>query len=358
MTRLIFFFNEFTIFNKLFYNSFLSFYLTTFFYKFNIFHQFFAIILSWDNIYQNFFFPTDYQLFFQQYNFTTNSQHLKFIPNLLSNFFIINTNFFNISFSFQIENIFILFCINNLFWLEIVFFFFIIFFIFLKIYQTYFSFLYSFQINFNIFYESFLFFCLNIFNKKFESYEETFCIIILWPWCIFLVITHLINIDNNEIFFIFIEWGLPILFGYFIIFEHIWLFSTHFFIYLNGSKGRKTFFLTLFEDLLTSIILIARISLQLIRGLICGLYHDFFREISEWLINTWHSSIFLFNGFIPFSNNFIKWDITFFFVDCYLIGFCLLFIYFILFLQLIFLLIAVWLFTRCWFISSKRFINV
>ena len=65
-----------------------------------------------------------------------------------------------------------------------------------------------------------------------------------------------------------------------IIFENIYFFSSFIFIYLNGSKTRNLLIFSLFEDLINLFILITRIFLQMIRGLICSFYHDFFREIS------------------------------------------------------------------------------
>jgi hypothetical protein len=95
----------------------------------------------------------------------------------------------------------------------------------------------------------------------------------------------------------------------------------------------------------------------MVRGVICGLYHDFFRELIEYTIDTWESYWFYSGWQLPFFKNYYLIDFFFFFLDWYIISFTLLFIYIILFLQLLFLLIAVWLFCRCWFISSKIAVN-
>jgi len=205
-------------------------------------------------------------------------------------------------------------------------------------------------IRYNIFITSWL----NFASIKFESFEEAFSIIILWPWCIVLIFTHLFTVENNEVFFIFIEWGLPVAYGFLILFESAWLFSTHLLIYLNGARGRRSLIATMIEDCVALIILTSRITLQMIRGLICGFFHDFFREISEYLIDTWELYVYYASWQVPFCKSSFSTDLISFFIDWYLISFILLFIYFILFLQLLFLVIAVWLFCRCWFISIKK----
>ena len=57
----------------------------------------------------------------------------------------------------------------------------------------------------------------------------------------------------------------------------------HIFVYLTGSRGRRSLFVVVLEDLIAFVILLSRVSLQIVRGIICGLYHDFFREIYELL---------------------------------------------------------------------------
>lgn len=211
---------------------------------------------------------------------------------------------------------------------------------------------------FGILYEEFVLTWVNFAGIKFESYEEAICILILWPWCIFLVFTHIFTVESNETFFIFVEWGVPVIYGYLILLESIWLFGVHFFVYLNGSRGRRILTITLIEDIVNFMILLARVTLQMVRGIICGLYHDFFREVTEYLIDTWDIYWYYASVELPFCKNNYLTDFSLFFIDWYIFAFLLLFIYIILFLQLLFLLIAVWLFCRCWFISFKHINNI
>lgn len=209
----------------------------------------------------------------------------------------------------------------------------------------------------SILYEKYILTWINFAGIKFESYEEAICIIILWPWCVFLVFTHIFTLENNEVFFIFVEWGLPILYGYLVLLESLVLFGSYFFIYLNGARGRKFLIITIIEDLISFVILISRVTLQIIRGIICGLYHDFFREIIEFTIDNWEMYWFYINWKTPFIEQSYVMDYILFFIDWYIIAFLVFFIYILLFLQLLFLLIAVWLFCRCWFISSSVIVD-
>lgn len=240
------------------------------------------------------------------------------------------------------------------YWLEISFILFFMLLISLKFYNSYFQLFLANQSFLTLNYEIFLLVQINMIFIKFESLDEAFNVIIFWPWCLMLVFTHLIFWNNNEFFFIFIEWGLPVVYGYFIICEYFWNFGSYFFIYLNGTRGRRSLLFTIIEDLVAFFILIARVSLQMIRGLICGLYHDFFREITEYIIDTWDIFFLLYSWRLPFFSMTPFFDLMLFFINVYLIAFTLLFIYFVLFLQLLFLLIAVWLFARCWFISKTK----
>jgi hypothetical protein len=162
-------------------------------------------------------------------------------------------------------------------------------------------------------YEEFILLWVNFASIKFESYEEALCIIILWPWCIFLVFTHIFSIENNEVFFIFVEWGLPVVYGYLILIESIWLFGVYFLVYLNGGRGRKFLLVTLVEDLIAFIILLARVTLQVVRGIICGLYHDFFKELTEYIIDTWESYRLYAIWQVPFIKKYYPLDYIFFF---------------------------------------------
>lgn len=205
--------------------------------------------------------------------------------------------------------------------------------------------------NFISFYKNFINLWVSFTGIKFESFEETFCVIVLWPWCIFLVFTHVFFLENNEVFFVFMEWGLPVIIGFMIILESLWVFGCHIFIYLTGSRGRRFFFIVIIEDLVAFSILLSRVTLQIVRGIICAFYHDFFRDIFELITYLW-DDIFVFSDIGLFEEGLLL-RFLIFFVDIYFMSMMLFFVYFILFLQLLFLLIAVWLFCRCWFISSR-----
>jgi hypothetical protein len=142
-------------------------------------------------------------------------------------------------------------------------------------------------LNFFYFYKKFLLVWVNFISIKFESYEESLTTFIFWPWCIFLIFTHLVEIENQEVFFIFIEWGLPIIYGFILISEYIFNFGKYIYIYLNGAKGRSIFIITLLEDFVAFSIIFARVSLQVIRGILCGFFHDFFRELSDFIFDVW-----------------------------------------------------------------------
>jgi hypothetical protein len=299
----------------------------------------------------NFFlFITDYSDFIVLTQFAETPALFNAVSQIsLANILNSNLNIVNIIFSngTVIENLF-----SNFFFIfDYIFIIIIIIFFFLKWNYDYLIVTESQRSSLIVFYESIIYSWINFVSLKFESYDEALCVIIIWPWCVFLIFTHIFAFDNNESFFIFIEWGLPVIYGYLLLSEHIWNFGQYFFVYLNGSKGRRLLTITLIEDLVSFIIILSRVSLQVVRGLICGFFHDFFREMSEYLFDTW----FLYYEFISNTTPqslFVKKDLFLFFVDVYIIAFTLLFIYAILFLQLLFLVIAVWIFCRCWFISS------
>ena len=194
--------------------------------------------------------------------------------------------------------------------------------------------------------------------EKLESYDESISIVLFWPWCIFLVLTHLFVYSFRGEGFIFIEWGLPVLYGCFTLIESFWLMGSHFLVYLTGSRGRFSFLITLLEDLISFFILLSRISLQLVRGIVCGLYHGFFRELYDFLVDSWEKYFFYTDYGIRFLDFEKILNIIYFIVDSYVLAYSLLFVYGVLFLQLLFLLIAIWLFCRCWFVSREyRLLN-
>ncbi len=209
--------------------------------------------------------------------------------------------------------------------------------------------------NIVLFYQFIIYDSLTLVLNKYESSEEALCVVVLWPWCLLLVFTHLFLIDNNEVLFIFIEWGLPIVYGFFLLFEHLWNFGSYFFVYLNGGRGRRSLLIVIIEDILTFFIVIIRVSLQVVRGLLCGFFHNFFRGVYDNIFDLYHMYAYYADWTVPFfyTSSTLS-DVVTFGLSWYLIAFTLLFVYIILFLQLLFLLIAVWLFCRCWFISSSN----
>lgn len=214
---------------------------------------------------------------------------------------------------------------------------------------------YTTRTNMTLFYQFIVYDFLTLVLNKYESSEEAICMVVLWPWCFLLVFTHVFLIDNNEIMFIFVEWGLPVVYGFFLLIEHLWNFGSHFFVYLNGGRGRRSLLVTIIEDILTFFIVIIRVSLQVVRGLLCGFFHNFFREIADRVANIYHIYCWYADWNIPFvSTSTVFVDVVSMLARWYVLGFTLLFVYAILFLQLLFLIIAVWLFCRCWFISTNN----
>lgn len=170
----------------------------------------------------------------------------------------------------------------------------------------------------------------------------------------FYFITHFyISIDYNSNF-IFLEWNLPIIFGLLIIFENLYLLSSYIFIYLNGSNGRKIFIFSLVEDVINFFILVSRIILQILRGFICSLYHDFFKETLFSYISEMKIIIYIGNFISKFVNE--QFVSIFFFVSIkmYLFIVSITFISLLVFLQLLFLFLAIWLFCKCWFVSIQN----
>jgi hypothetical protein len=58
---------------------------------------------------------------------------------------------------------------------------------------------------------------------------------------------------------------------------------------LNGGRGRRSLLVTVVEDILTFFIVIIRVSLQVVRGLLCGFFHNFFREVADTVANIYHT---------------------------------------------------------------------
>ena len=309
----------------------------------------------------NFF---DFFDFFFNYFFFKNNNFFLFnfvycLYNLLKqkNYFeIINFNFINILINKLYIN-------NNFFKLFFISFFNIFFFIFFFIFflKMFFNFFFGIlEIKKENIFKKFLFFFFTyfkFFNEKLESTEESFLFFKFWFFFLFLFFTHFYFYNNFTNIFIFIEWSLPVFFGILIILESIWIFSSNIFIYLNGSKGRKNFFASLSEDLINFFILVVRIILQMIRGIICSLYHDFLKEIFIYYffkiqyLNLIWSSIFNFNEI----NNFFFFCIII--IKLYYLIIIMTLASLLMFLQVLFLFLAIWLFCKCWFISTNFKIN-
>lgn len=196
-------------------------------------------------------------------------------------------------------------------------------------------------------------------EEKVESTEELVSLIILWPWCIFLVFTHLLSIERIGSVFCFVEWGLPIICGLLLLIEHVWSYGVYIIIYLTGIRGRKNVISSLIEDLMTLFIMVARVLLQAVRGIIVGMFHFICREallnMSQWwtvesMYNSNTSKTRIWSSAYIYIIEFV--------IDLIIGGCSLLGIMAIMFLQLTFLVISVWLFCKCWFISYNEIYRI
>ena len=189
-------------------------------------------------------------------------------------------------------------------------------------------------------------------DGKLETHEEVLCLLILWPWCVFLVYTHLFYWAGDFHNFAFAEWFLPVVYGLILLSEHLWAFGSYFFIYLNGMAGRSTLLITFIEDLMAVFIMVLRVCLQAIRGLIVGLFHFACREA---LLNMtrWWSIDEMFSEGYGFSVLGISYayGLLVLWADFWLAIGSLVALTALMFLQLTFLMVAVWLFCKCWYTS-------
>lgn len=187
---------------------------------------------------------------------------------------------------------------------------------------------------------------------KVDSVEEALCLVVLWPWCIFLVFTHLTTTSEYILLYGFAEWGLPIFYGLLLLLEHLVVFGTTLVTYLMGIRGRGSIIATFIEDLIAFIIMIARVVLQAIRGIIVGMFHFICREA---LLNmgSWWEYEFLANN--KEGEEYLKiakwYDGISLVSDMLLASGGLLLVIAIMFLQLTFLVVSIWLFCKCWFMS-------
>ena len=174
----------------------------------------------------------------------------------------------------------------------------------------------------------------------------------------FLFFSNFFEYDDNINYVVFIEWNIPVCFGMILILELIFMLKSYIFMYLNGSKTKKLILVTFFEDLINFFILNIRILLQLIRGIICGIYHDLLREFNIKAIIDLHDSNFDWINSSEITSACIEIRIfaKIIFVICYL--YIITFAVILMFLQALFLFLAIWLFCKCWFMSvtSAKFL--
>lgn len=190
---------------------------------------------------------------------------------------------------------------------------------------------------------------------KVESTEEILCLVILWPWCFLIIFTHMYSIANYDYTFGFAEWGLPVTYGLIMLIEHWWAFGAYLFIYITNTKGRRSLIITIFEDIISMVILIARVLLQAVRGVIVGMFHFICRE-AIWNMTAWWTHNNHANSSTALANETVtslhpNLGLLF---DILLTGSSFVIITAIMFLQLIFLIVSVWLFCKCWFISWNK----
>ena len=185
-------------------------------------------------------------------------------------------------------------------------------------------------------------------DNKVESVEELLCLLILWPWCVFIIGSHLFSSADHTVMFGFAEWGLPIIYGLLLLVEHFWTFGVYIFVYLVGVRGRRSFVVNMFEDFVAMLIMVVRVLLQSIRGVIVGMFHFICREA---LLNMtrWWSTDLAFNhqlGAVQAGDSF-SLDVLTMLADFGLAAGSLVVVTAIMFLQLIFLIVSVWLFCKC-----------
>lgn len=189
-------------------------------------------------------------------------------------------------------------------------------------------------------------------ENKVESIEEVVSLIILWPWCIFLIFSHLITFYQEMNAVGFAEWGLPVLYGFILLAEHQWSLGSYSLVYLVGIRSRKSLIINIFEDIGGSSIMVARVGLQAVRGVIVGMFHFICRE-ALLVVEQWWNTDNWFNHNLGNGTrkSGIYRDILNLIRDLILAGGSLVIITAIMFLQLLFLLVSVWLFCKCWYIS-------
>jgi len=192
-------------------------------------------------------------------------------------------------------------------------------------------------------------------DNKVESTEELLCLLVLWPWCVFIIGSHLFSGADHAVMFGFAEWGLPIIYGLLLLVEHFWTFGAYIFVYLVGIRGRCSLVINMFEDFVAMLIMVVRVLLQSIRGVIVGMFHFICREALLNMTRWWSVDIALSHqsGAVQAGDSF-SLDVLTVLADFGLATGSLVVVTAIMFLQLVFLIVSVWLFCKCWFISWTR----
>lgn len=205
---------------------------------------------------------------------------------------------------------------------------------------------------------SYIYIWINNSFWRVESSEDIICLIVLWPWCIFLIFTHLFCTSDYICMLGFAEWGLPVFYGLILLVEHMWLFGGHLVIYLMGVRGRRNLLATFVEDMIAFIIMISRVVLQSVRGIIVGMFHFICRESLLNMTRWWnHTFIFGVTEGDEISKMACWYDWLVLIIDIFAAAIGLILVIAIMFLQITFLVISVWLFCKCWFLSYSN-INI
>ncbi len=68
------------------------------------------------------------------------------------------------------------------------------------------------------------------------------------------------------------------MYGFILLVEHVWELGVYTAIYLTGARGRRSLIVGVLEDLVALIIMFARVGLQVVRGVIVGMFHFVCRE--------------------------------------------------------------------------------
>ncbi len=194
-------------------------------------------------------------------------------------------------------------------------------------------------------------------ENKVESSEEILCLLILWPWCVLVIFSHLFNYGVGGYGFGFAEWGIPVVFGFILLVEHIWELGVYTAVYLMGARGRRSLIVGVLEDLVALTIMFARVGLQVVRGIIVGMFHFVCREALLTLGRWWEVDVVFSNslGYGVEDGGGVDWILLW--ADFWLAAGSLVIITAIMFLQLVLLVVSVWLFCKCWYISAMPLVQ-